>query len=199
MKKLVSLFFISIMLVSCSPKMYDKPNKVVVDKEHEKEFEKAYKLYENGFKELEENKSEDKFYILSQKIDEKIVKDLLSEMDEKIDELIKNPMNIELKSKENMYLGAPIRIKEHMIIFHIFQNNKIVGEANIMIDGDKPEYRFFNVDYMNHLIDKKGVYEKSTIQKIAETKPYPIFRLVDRKDIKDKIAVDITEKVHEVK
>lgn len=203
MKRVLTFFMILFLLVSCTEKISNKDSVKLIEKEREKvskrdeeEFERVFVIYKNDFKDLKTDDREDKFYLLSNHVSKTIVEEAIKNADI----LIKKD-SFKLSNDNDLSIGSPFSLNDNLIIFPVFQNNKIVGRFLVVIKEGMLEYCTSKLDdeFLNKLLDKKGIYELSYLERIEGSKPYPKFELVNRDSIKDKEIIDITKSIHIIK
>lgn len=203
MKRVLAFFMTLFLLVSCTEKISNEDSIKLIEKEREKaskrneeEFERIFIIYKNDFKDLKIDDKEDKFYLLSNHVSKTIAEEALKNAN-----LMIKKDSFKLSTDDDLSIGSPFSLNDNLIIFPVFQNKEIVGRFFVIIKDGIPEYCTSKLDdeFLNKLLDKKGIYELSYLERIEGSKPYPRFELVDRDSVKDKEIVDITKTIHIIK
>lgn len=205
MKKLLFICVL-VLLSSCSKETKTKGTEQIAtenkenkdkDVEKEKEFEKIVKMYKNKFKDIETDKKEDKFYLLSNEVPTNIVEETLKKSEELV-----GVGGFDIIKTQDLNIGSPYSVEENFYRFPLIQDNKILGQ--ILVAKENNELKFstskLQDEFLNYMLDKKGIYKLSYKQRVDDTKPYPVFELVDRNKVeKGKNVVDITKVIHTIK
>lgn len=205
MKKVI-LLFVLVLLCSCAKDTEKKDAKQTVvktkenkdkDVEKEKEFEKIVKMYENKFKDIETDKKEDKFYLLSNEVPTNVVKETLK----KSQELLAVGC-FDIIKTQDLNICSPYSVEENFYRFPLTQDNKILGQILVVKENNELKFSTSKLqdEFLNYMLDKKGIYKYSYKQRLDDTKPYPVFELVDRNKVeKGKNVVDITKVIYTIK